>query len=438
MENQALSKVDKITKAFECIKSGVIAIVSIISLLLIGALLVATFSWNSTLLEPIKVPSILEEAGYTPEVVTKRVLDEIAYINVTSTKHNKRFSARQPGDELLKLDSMPVAGSLDVKSIKSFIQDIFGIRHETMTGEITVIKEGGKTIYGVKIRQMPEDRILVDLNVDMPIKDLIQLIALNIVESKDPAVAATYLRTHNQDQRALKMIDKVLQDSDTSDDAYALTSRAHIYMRQNKLKLAQEDLAAALKLDPKFPSAMALQIQLYVSQKKFSNALELAKKEAEYYPERWQTHINLGDSYAGLGDKEKTQSSYLKAISLHPSSPIIYIKVADYFNNIGKIADADTVLHLGTTSFPNDSATFVMYADILTKEDKLEEANEALLKAYELNHELTKIQIKGGKNTMLDRQALLSKSAEFKKSHADFFSRPMEDALDNDFDQVAH
>jgi hypothetical protein len=79
-----------------------------------------------------------------------------------------------------------------------------------------------------------------------------------------------------------------------------------------------------------------------------------------------------------------------------------------------------------------------MYADILTKEDKLEEANEALLKAYELNHELTKIQIKGGKNAMLEKQALLSKSAEFKKSHADFFSRSMEDALDNDFDQVAH
>jgi tetratricopeptide (TPR) repeat protein len=163
------------------------------------------------------------------------------------------------------------------------------------------------------------------------------------------------------------MIDKVLQDSDTSDDAYALTSRAHIYMRQNKLKLAQEDLTAALKLDPKFPSAMALQIQLYVNQKKFSNALELAKKEAEYYPERWQTHINLGDSYAGLGDKEKTQSSYLKAISLHPSSPIIYIKVADYLNSIGcparmlgfvSIDYSDTSGSL-TAPYPVDTAWFL-------------------------------------------------------------------------------
>jgi hypothetical protein len=246
MEKKVLSKVDEITKAFECIKSGVVAIVSIITLLLIGALFIAAFSWNNTLLEPIKVPSSLESAGYTPEVVTKRVLDEIAFINVSSTKHNKKFNAHQPGDELIKLDSMPVAGSLDVKSIKTFIQDMFGIKHEKMTGEITAINEGGKTIYGVKIRQMPEDKILVDLNVDMPIKDLIQLIALNIVESKDPAVAATYLRTHKQDQKALAMIDRVLQDNDSSDDAYALSGRAHIYA-SGEIKISPRRFVSRIK-----------------------------------------------------------------------------------------------------------------------------------------------------------------------------------------------
>jgi tetratricopeptide (TPR) repeat protein len=338
----------------------------------------------------------------------------------------------------MKLDSMPVAGSLNVKSIKSFIQDILGIKHETMTGEITVVKENGKTIYGVKIRQMPEDRILVDVNVEMPIKELIKLIALNIVESKDPAVAATYLRIHKQDQRALKMIDRALQDNDTSDDAYALTTRAHIYMRQSKYKLAQEDLSAALKLDPKFASAMALQVQLFLYQKKFSLALEIAKKEAEFHPDRWQTYINLGDSYEGLGDKDLAQTNYLKAISLRPGAPIIYIKVADYFNSLGKIAEADDVLHKCATFFPNDSATFVLYADILIKQDKLEEANEALAKAYELNDELAKIKTAGAKDAMLDKQALLEKSAEFKQSHASLFTDSIEDALDNDFEHSTH
>lgn len=438
VERSEYSKIDQLTSIFELIRSGAIAIVSIISVLLIGALLIAAFSWNNTLLEPIKVPPSLEETGYSPEVVTKRVLDEIAYINVSSTKHNKTFTVRQPGDELMKLDSMPVAGSLNVKSIKSFIQDILGIKHETMTGEITVVKEGDKTIYGVKIRQMPEDKILVDVNAAMPIKELIKLIALNIVESKDPAVAATYLRIHKQDKRALRMVDRALQDSDTSDDAYALTTRAHIYMRQHKNKLAQEDLSAALKLDPKFASAMALQVQLYLNQKNFSQALEMAKKEAESHPSRWQTYINLGDSYEGLGNKDLAQTNYLKAISLRPSASVIYMKVADHLNSLGKITEADDVLHQGVTFFPNDSATFVMYADILIKQGKLEEANEMLVKAYELNDELAKIKTAGEKNSMLDKQALIEKSAEFKQNHADLFSESIEDALDNDFEHTEH
>ncbi len=438
MSNQMMSKLDALTKAFECIKSGAIAIISIFTLLLVGALFITAFSWNNILLEPIIVPRSLELAGYTPEVVTKRVLDEIASINGTSTKHNKQFNTRQPGDELMKLDSMPVAGALDVKSIKTFIQDILGIKHEKMTGEITAITENGKTIYGAKIRQMPEDRILVDLNVQMPIKDLIQLIALNIVESKDPAVAATYLRIHNQEQQALKMIDKVLQDNDTSDDAYALSGRAHIYMRQHKLKLAQEDLTAALKLDPKFSTAMALQAQLYLNQKKFDGALEVSKKEVEFYPDRWQSHINLGDSYAGLGNKNSSESSYLKAISLHPSSPIIYVKIAAYFNDLGMTDQAESVLQQGAKFFPNDSATFVMYADVLGKEDKLEEANEALLKAYELNHELAIFLSLGTKDEVLSKQVISERSAEFKKNHEKLFTTSLEDALDNDFDSDPH
>jgi hypothetical protein len=43
----------QLTKAFECIKSGVIAIISIISLLLIGALLLATFSPTLVFTPPV-------------------------------------------------------------------------------------------------------------------------------------------------------------------------------------------------------------------------------------------------------------------------------------------------------------------------------------------------------------------------------------------------
>jgi Flp pilus assembly protein TadD len=353
-------------------------------------------------------------------------------INTTSAKHNKKFNVKQPGDELAKLDSVSLAGTLDVRAIKTFIQDLFGIKHEKMTGEITAITVKDVTTYGVKIRLMPQDIVLVDLDEQLPIKDLIHLIALRIVEAKDPAVAASYHRRHHQDKESLRMIDKVLQDDDLTDDAYALTGRAHIYINQNKYKLAQEDLSRALKLDPQFPSALALQAQLFFRQKKFSEALAISKKEESLYPERWQTYMNLGESYAGLGDKAQAQANFLKVISKKPHSSRIFEEIADYFAKNGDIKRASVILSEGALLFPHDPSIFIEYAKILAEENKIEESKDALTKAYELDHTLEKLENEKSKTMAFDKEFIVKKIAEFAKAHSGLVKESVEDSIDND------
>jgi len=423
---------ENLTTVFDCINSGVITVVSLITIVLISSLLISSFNWNNTLLEPIKVPDSLEKTGYTSDVLTKRVLDEIMLINTTSAKHDKKFSVKQPGDELAKLDSVSLAGTLDVRAIKTFIQDLFGIKHEKMTGEITAITVKDVTTYGVRIRLMPQDIVLVDLDEQLPIKDLIHLIALRIVEAKDPAVAASYYRRHHQDKESLRMIDKVLQDDDLTDDAYALTGRAHIYINQNKYKLAQEDLSSALKIDPQFPSALALQAQLFFSQKKFSEALAISKKEESLYPDRWQTYMNLGESYAGLEDKAQAQANFLKVISKKPRSSRIFEEIAHYFAKNGNVKQASDILSQGTLLFPHDPSLFLEFAKILAEENKMEEAKDALTKAYELDHSLDKLENEKTKTTVLDKQFILKIAAEFAKAHSGQVKDSVEDAIDND------
>ena len=432
MQSRVLTKIEQVTQAFDLIKSGAIALASVATIMLFTTLFYSAFTWHNTILEPIQVPDALSSAGYTSEVVTKRVLDEIVKINFTSEKHNKKLNVKQPGDELAKLDSIPVAGSLDVRAIKAFIQDLFGISHEKMTGEITAIKEDGKLYYGVKVRLMPQDKILVDLNESVPINQLIHMIALSIVEAQDPAVAATYLRTHNEDKTALLMVDKVLQDTDTSEHPYALTVRAHIYLKQQKFILAQESLTSALKLDQKFPTAIALQVRLLLHQKKFQEAFEWAKKEELYFPEKWQTYVNLGDAYEGLSKMELAEKAYEKALSLSPSSPVIYGKIADFLDTRGKTAAADTVLKKGLDLFPNDSASLIKYASILSKEAKNEEAGEALVKAYELRGELDKIYEGKAIRTSMDKSVIAKFTEKFMQLHPDIFNTKIEDAEDDD------
>jgi tetratricopeptide (TPR) repeat protein len=431
MQTKELTKIEQITKVFDLIKSGAIALASVTTVVLFMTLFYSAFTWHNTILEPIQVPEVLSSAGYTSEVVTKRVLDEITKINFISDKHNKKLNIKQPGDELAKLDSIPLAGTLDVRALKTFIQDLFGITHEKMTGEITAIKEDGKLYYGVKVRLMPQDKMLVDLNESVPISQLIHMTALSIVQIQDPAVAATYLRTHNEDKMALIMVAKVLEDDDPSEHAYALTAQAHIYLKQQKFILAQESLTSGLRLDPKFAPAIALQIRLFLYQKKFQLAFEWAQKEELLYPEKWQTYLNLGDAYEGLSKMELAAKAYDKALTLKPSSPVIYGKISDFFDSQGKTLQADAVLKKGLDVFPNDSASLIKYAKILTKEARNEEASEALIKAYELNGELNKLYEGKAKPSTLDK-AVIGKFAEkFIQMHKDAFNTKVEDAVDD-------
>lgn len=431
MQTKVLTKIEQITQAFDLIKSGAIALASVATVVLFMTLFYSAFTWHNTILEPIQVPEALSSSGYTSEVVTKRVLDEITKININSDKHNKKLNVKQPGDELAKLDSIPLAGSLDVRALKTFIQDLFGVTHEKMTGEITAIKEDGKLYYGVKVRLMPQDKILVDLNESVPINQLIHMTALNIVQAQDPAVAATYLRTHNEDKTALMMVAKVLDDDDLSEHAYVLTARAHIYLKQQKFILAQESLTSALRLDPKFASAIDLQIRLLLYQKKFQLAFEWAQKEELLYPEKWQTYLNLGDACEGLSKMELAEKAYDKALSLKPSSPVIYGRIADFFDSQGKTLQADAVLKKGLDVFPNDSASLIKYAKILTKEARNEEASEALIKAYELNGELNKLYEGKAKTPSLDKAVIGKYAEKFVQMHKEAFNTKVEDAVDD-------
>ena len=403
-----------------------------ITIILISALMISSFKWDNMLMEPIIVPDSLEKSGYTADVITRRVLDEITLINTTSSKHNKKFSVKQPGDELSKLDAVSLAGTLDVRAIKTFIQDLLGIKHEKMTGEITAITVKDETTYGVKIRLMPQDTVIVDLDEKLPIKELIHLIALRIVEARDPAVAASYYRRHHQYKDAIRLVDKVLEDDDITDDAYALTGRAHIYINQNKFKLAQDDLNSALKIDPEFSSALALQAHLFFKQKKYSEALAISKKEESLYPERWQTFMNLGESYAGLGNSEMAQTNFLKVVSLKPRSAKVFEEIAEYFFKNGKVKEAHEILAKGTVLFPNNPGIFIEYGKILAFENNIEDAKDALEKAYELDHTLDKLQIEKSKTAAVDKQFILKKFADFEKDHSNQLNETIEDAMDND------
>lgn len=210
------------------------------------------------------------------------------------------------------------------------------------------------------------------------------------------------------------------------------------YINQDKLKLAQEDLDTALKIDPTFPNALALQISLLIDQGKFKEAKVFADQQIKKWPNRWQSYLGFGDVMVGLQDHASASNNYKKAVELEPSSPVAYSLVGKYFESQNNIDEAERTYDLGVKKFPNDIQLLINEGEILIQLNKLEMANERVLKALELSnlqkdsHHQTKLLEMRAK--ILDKKLLMSQSQEIRKNNPEAFKTSKVDAEDKDFE----
>ena len=263
-------KIDSLTQTqsklvilFELIKSGAMATIALACSMIGSVGMFTSLTTSEVMFEPLKVPSPFVELGYTAEITTTRILDEVAKINAqsTSTKETKNFGNKLPGDQLANIHSLPLPGlgGIDIQAIQELIQGLLGVKKEKISGEITFTKKKDAITYHVRIRQMPENKMLVNFSTDSDVSEVVRQIAIKIVEKMDPAVAASYYRWTKDIDNSLRMVDEALRNDEDYDDNYALVGRAQIYIQKKKFELAQSDIDRILKKNPEFPPAMTTQ-----------------------------------------------------------------------------------------------------------------------------------------------------------------------------------
>ena len=382
-----MSDLNKLNQVFDTIKNAAIAAVGLFALSLVSVVLVRSFSTSDITFDSVKVPESFVALGYTSEITSTQILDEIAKIHELSVPSNinkKSIGGGSSGDNLTRLASLPGASGIDFKSIQALIQETFGIRKERILGEITGKQTGEETHYHVRIRALPENKLLVNFTEQVDIPTLIKDIALKLVERLEPTVAAAYYRLNKDQDNALRMLDEALGDDDDSDDLIALVQRASVFAQQGKYELAQADLNRAFTIEAKSPQAQNVQSFLFNQQKKYSHALEYAKMELESWPDRWNPFANMAAAYAGLGHDAEAQRHYLKAIALNPRGVVQYQEAAVYFIAKGEAQLAEGVLDKGLKKFPTDVSLLLTYSTLMIKLGKFEFAARTLAKAMKI------------------------------------------------------
>ncbi len=390
LNNDKIKQVDpvsaKFLTGFELVKNGSIAAFAFATACVTALGVFLSVTTSNVVFEPLLVPSLFVEQGYTPEITTTRILDEITRINElsTTTKDKKNIGVKQPGDQLANLQAVH---GFDVRMVQSVVQDLLGIKKEKIAGEITFQAEKDRVIYQIRIRSLPKNTLLVDFKTSSNISEVIKEIALKLIEKMDPAVAASYYRWSKDIDNSLRLVDEALRNNDLYDDNYALVGRAQIYIGRKKFELAQQDLNQIFKADPNFVPALNTQSYLLNEQKQFEKAMEFALKAKSYWPERWQPYANIGDAADGLGKKDEAEAAYRSAIAYNPTWPSVYNEIAAFFIQRNKREFAEQIYHKGLLKFPANTELLLHYGQFLLVSGRQEQALNYLVKAYRTNPE---------------------------------------------------
>ncbi|MEN9590439.1 MAG: hypothetical protein RLZZ481_2225 [Pseudomonadota bacterium] len=376
----------KFLTGFELVKNGSIAAFAFATACVTATGIFLSVTTSNVVFEPLLVPSLFVEQGYTPEITTTRILDEITRINElsTTTKDKKNIGVKQPGDQLANLQAVH---GVDLRIAQSVIQDLLGVQKEKIAGEITFQAEKDRVTYQIRIRSLPKNTLLVDFKTSSNISEVIKEIALKLIEKMDPAVAASYYRWSKDIDSSLRLVDEALRNNDMYDDNYALVGRAQIYIGRKKFELAQQDLDQIFKTNPKFVPAMNTQAYLLNEQKQYDKAMEFALRAKSYWPERWQPHVNIGHAADGLGKKDEAEAAYRAAIAYNPTWPSVYDELAVFFIDRGKRDFAEHVYHKGLLRFPTNTELLLHYGKFLLAAGRQEQALNYLVKAYRTHPE---------------------------------------------------
>jgi tetratricopeptide (TPR) repeat protein len=114
---------------------------------------------------------------------------------------------------------------------------------------------------------------------------------------------------------------------------------------QGKLAEAIPFLDKAIDLESKNPDYAIYKMEVLVKMEKFTEAISLGEKLVKEFPENEETWMALADAFFKFGNNEKALETMLDATLVHLSNPDIGFRRAVYLIELGKIQDAQELLH---------------------------------------------------------------------------------------------
>lgn len=367
------------------IKSAAITVLGMAAMLLTCVSTYHVLVNDTVTVVPIRVPAALEDRGFSSDIVTVRLLDEVARLHRStpiSVQRTRLFS--KDGAEVLgKLQAS--VGGIDIKQIQSVLQDLLGIQKQKIAGEITYRKIDGETVYTIRLRKLPSNEILLNVQGSDDPDALLKKAAMAMIEALAPYNAASIYWYGGDEFNARRMITKVLLSDHQADAGSALSLRMLINLGQKKYPEVRSDFERGMMIAPKNLQINALGARMYGEIGEYDKALEQADATIALAPTRDNGYYQKAQILRRMKKYDDAFVMFQKAIDMKPSSPVIYLQTSNFMEQIQKISDAELVIHKGLVQHPNNVELHARLAALLLLQNKRSDALREVAIALELD-----------------------------------------------------
>ena len=163
---------------------------------------------------------------------------------------------------------------------------------------------------------------------------------------------------------------------------------ATLLTKQIDLDADAREYQAAVQLDPTSKTALAGLVDVYITQKKYSDAEATLRKLLASDPQNSAARMQLGRILLAEGKNTEAADELHTALQANPDDPHAALDLGAVYVKAGKDTEAEQQFRLAEQKLPRDPEVHFALGSLLLYEKKYPEAQQELLMAVKLKPDL--------------------------------------------------
>lgn len=225
----------------------------ILLLVLVAVVGKATFK-RGTIIEPISAPWELSARGYTGQVISQQLIDEIkAYIEQAQSSRTTGSLSMLPPDQSIPKIEVPGAG-ISMEAVIYYVREFVNVSDVRLSGEIVLepAEDGQPQMYRFRARMSDGTHHYISSEPGENIGPLLKSVALQFLARTSPYIAGLIHLQRKDYREAVHMAQLCIRGEADCNLQWGMNLLGRVDIAESRIDDAEQDFVNAIKQAPEF------------------------------------------------------------------------------------------------------------------------------------------------------------------------------------------